>query len=460
MTYDEAIAFWYGRIDYERKPAKPGDLKLDRMRALLRFLGDPHRRYRIVHVAGTKGKGSTAAMLAAVLRAAGHRVGLFTSPHLSDVSERIQVDGMPISRDELVARMREVEPGVRRLERRGADHSPTFFEVGTALGFTHFDCRRVDVAVVEVGLGGRFDSTNVCMPEVSVVTNISFDHMAQLGHTLERIAREKGGIIKHGRPIVTTATTSEALAVIHQIASEHRAPLIALGRDFRYECEPGQLNQSAVGSRQPAKEWVTADCRLPRLRVTTHEKTWPWLELALFGGHQAENAAGVVAVVEQLRHLGLPVGDSAVTCGLRDVHWPARLEVLGERPLVLLDCAHNVASAQALVDTLRDSFRVAGRRTLIFAVSNDKQVPEMLHVLAPHFDHFFLTRYAGNVRSVPPEKLAALLDTISAKVSSSLYASAAEAWQKACEGASANDLIAITGSVFLAGELRPLILQG
>jgi dihydrofolate synthase / folylpolyglutamate synthase len=233
MTYDEALAFWYGRIDYERKAAKPGDLKLDRMRALLRLLGDPHRRYRIVHVAGTKGKGSTAAMLAAVLRAAGHRVGLFTSPHLSDVSERIQVDSIPINRDELVARMREVEPAVRYLERRGPDHSPTFFEVGTALGFTHFDCRRVDVAVVEVGLGGRFDSTNVCMPIVSVVTNISFDHMAQLGHTLERIAREKGGIIKHGRPVVTTATAREALTVIDQIARDRQAPLMALGREFR-----------------------------------------------------------------------------------------------------------------------------------------------------------------------------------------------------------------------------------
>jgi dihydrofolate synthase/folylpolyglutamate synthase len=460
MTFDEALAFWYGRIDYERKAAKPGDLKLDRMRALLRLLDDPHRRYRIVHVAGTKGKGSTAAMLAAVLRAAGHRVGLFTSPHLSDVSERIQVDGMPISRNELVARMREVEPAVRQLERRGPNHSPTFFEVGTALGFTHFDCRRVDVAVVEVGLGGRFDSTNVCMPIVSVVTNISFDHMAQLGHTLERIAREKGGIIKHGRPVVTTAIAPEALAIIAQIAHERRAPLMALGRDFQYEYQAGRLNQSAGGNRQSAEKRVTADCRLPRVRVTTREAAWPWLELALFGGHQAQNAAGVIAVVEELRHLGLPIADAAVACGLRDVHWPARLEVLGEQPLVLLDCAHNVASAQALVDTLRDSFRVGGRRALIFAVSNDKQVPEMLRALAPQFDRFFLTRYAGNVRSVPPEQLAELLHRFAPQASLSMHASAAEAWRKARDQARADDLIAITGSVFLAGELRALILQG
>src|SRR5262245_18742700 len=154
MHFEQALAFWYGRIDYERRPAKPGDLKLDRMRALLRLLGDPHRRLRIVHVAGTKGKGSTAAMLAAVLSAAGYRVGLFTSPHLGDVTERIQVDGIPIGRAELAARMTEVEPAVRRMEQRGPEQSPTFFEVGTALGFVHFDCRRVDVAVVEVGLWG------------------------------------------------------------------------------------------------------------------------------------------------------------------------------------------------------------------------------------------------------------------------------------------------------------------
>jgi dihydrofolate synthase / folylpolyglutamate synthase len=444
MDYEQALAFWYGRIDYERRPAKPGELKLDRMRSLLARLGDPHDRYRIVHIAGTKGKGSTAAMLASVLRAAGHRVGLFTSPHLSDVSERIQVDGVPIGRDELVARMREVEPAVRWLEAHGPDHVPTFFEVGTALGFLHFDCRRVDIAVVEVGLGGRFDSTNVCSPAVSVITNISFDHMAQLGTSLARIAREKAGIIKRGRPVVTTASAPEALTVIEHHARERAAPLSALGGDFRYEYEPGRL--------------PTADCRLPRLRVTTRERRWPWLELALFGEHQAENAAGVVAIVERLRAIGLPVPDTAVARGLTEVRWPARLEVLGERPLVLLDCAHNVASAQALVDTLRASFPVAGRRSLMFAVSNDKQVPEMLRVLAEYFDHFYLTRYISSARFVPPDQLAGMLHAIAPNASLTVHKDAADAWRRARMGARPDDLIAITGSVFLAGEVRELIL--
>src|SRR6476659_8445898 len=197
MTYDEALAFWYGRIGYERRQPRPDDLKLDRMRALLRRLGDPHRRLRCVHVAGTKGKGSTSAIIASILRSAGYRTGLFTSPHLSDVSERVQVDGLPIGRDEIAVLMSEVADAVAQMDAESdPDGSPTFFEVITALGFLHFDSRRVDLAVLEVGLGGRFDSTNVCEPLVSVVTNVSHDHTALLGPTLADIAYQKAGIIK------------------------------------------------------------------------------------------------------------------------------------------------------------------------------------------------------------------------------------------------------------------------
>src|SRR5437870_1001733 len=183
MTYDEALGFWYGRTNFEVRAAGPADLKLERMRALLKLLGDPHDRVRLVHVTGTKGKGSTCAMLASVLRAAGYRVGLFTSPHLEHVEERVQVNGVPISHAELAARMGEIAPAVREIERDGSS-GLTFFEIGTALGFLHFCHRRCDVAVIEVGLGGRFDSTNVCNPLVSVVTNVGFDHTAQLGTTL------------------------------------------------------------------------------------------------------------------------------------------------------------------------------------------------------------------------------------------------------------------------------------
>ncbi|HEV3437509.1 MAG TPA: Mur ligase family protein, partial [Gemmata sp.] len=194
MTYDQALSFWYGRINYEVRAARPGDLKLERMQALLQLLGNPHDRVRSVHVTGTKGKGSTCAMLAAILQSAGYRVGLFTSPHLERVEERIQVDRVPITHAELAARMDEVAPAVRQLEAETDRHDLgrlpglTFFEIGTALGFLHFCRRRCDIAIIEVGLGGRFDSTNVCNPLVSVITSVGYDHTAQLGNTLEAIA--------------------------------------------------------------------------------------------------------------------------------------------------------------------------------------------------------------------------------------------------------------------------------
>ena len=446
MTYADAIAFWYGLIDYERRAPKPGDLKLDRMRELLRRLGDPHEGLRVVHLAGTKGKGSTAAMLEAVLRRAGCRTGLSTSPHLSAVEERIEIDGVPIGRDELAARMAEVAPAVEGMRRAApAGQAPTFFEVGTALGFLHFRRRAVEVAVVEVGLGGRFDSTNVCTPLVSVITNLSFDHTAQLGPRLANIAREKAGIIKPGRPVVCTATAPDGVAVIEEAARERGSPLLRLGRDFHYGYEPARIDGGPD--------------RRPRVRVRTRERAWPWTELGLIGEHQAENAAGAVQAVECLRAAGLPVADTAVCEGLSQVRWPARLEVMGHRPLVVLDCAHNVASASALVEALGANFVVPGRRLLIFAVSGDKDVPGMLRVLAPHFDRAFVTAYANNPRVVPPADLARGLRDAAPELPVSVHERSEEAWAAAREAAGPDDLIAVTGSVFLAGELRPLLVK-
>jgi dihydrofolate synthase / folylpolyglutamate synthase len=437
MTYDEALDFWYGRIDYERRQPRPGDLKLDRMRALLRRLGDPHRRLRCVHVAGTKGKGSTSALIAAILRAGRLRTGLFTSPHLSDVSERVQVDGVPIGREEIATRMTEVAAAVRELDAEGDPaRSPTFFEVITALGFLHFDCRRVDVAVLEVGLGGRFDSTNVCEPLVTVITNVSYDHMAILGNTLEEIAYQKVGVIKRGVPVVTTAEHPTVRNIIDRVAAEMDVPVIAVGRDFRWSRERPQPFQ------------------LSPVRISTPDRDGSPMPLALFGEHQGANAAGAVMAVERLRRAGLAVPESAIRDGLRDVQWPARMELLARRPVIVLDCAHNVASAHALVATLESSFPVAGRRHLIFAASADKQIPEMLSLLAPAFDHFHLTRYRSNPRSADPASVAEILRGLG-KTDIAIHSSPELAWQAAWKLAGPDDGIVIAGSVFLAGELRP-----
>jgi dihydrofolate synthase/folylpolyglutamate synthase len=429
MTYDDAIAFWYGRINYEVRSATAADLKLERMRALLSLVGDPHLRVRTVHITGTKGKGSTAAMIAAALRADGYRVGLFTSPHLVRVEERTQVDGEPISPAELTALIRQLVPAVEHLER--IDQPPTFFEIGTALGFLHFVHRRCDVAVVEVGLGGRFDSTNVCRPLVAVVTSVGLDHTAQLGNTLEAIAYQKAGIIKPGVPVVCGVTDPGPRVVIERVAAEVGAKVVQAGRDFGFEYDP-------VG------------------RAVTI-RPYPPLPLNLLGKHQGANAAVAVATVEQLRRTGMPISDRAVAKGLAGVRWPARIELISERPTIILDTAHNVPSVEALVNTLSTCLPVRGRKAVVFAVSSDKQFPEMLKVLAGYFDTFHLTKYGNNPRCVPPEVLADSLATVAPDVRPKVHTTPAAAWAAAWAAAGGDDLVCVTGSVFLAGELQPLL---
>jgi dihydrofolate synthase/folylpolyglutamate synthase len=439
MTYEQAMQFWFGRINYEVKSPRPSDLSLDRMRELLRILGNPQERYLIVHVAGSKGKGSTSAMLASILRQEGYETGLFTSPHLSKVEERIQVDGTPIAAEELTRLMEEIEQHARA---NGLEPALTFFEVATALGFLHFARREVDVAVVEVGLGGRFDSTNVCEPFVSIITSISFDHTQYLGNTLAQIAMEKAGIVKPGRPCLSGVQAPEARTVIEEICRQRGAPLKEIGRDFHYRHEP-----AVIGATEDTPMRVTV----------TAQRTRPALQVGLIGEHQASNAALAVAAVEEIDAQGFPISDKAVAAGLAKVQWPARLEIMGRQPLVLLDCAHNVASAEALVQAIKSSLpprEAGGRRTLIFAGSNDKDLAGMLRVLAPEFDRVALTRFSQSPRAVAPEELVKLMPVDSYLA---LYGSALEAWQAVRGEAGAKDVICVAGSVFLAGQLRPVI---
>ncbi len=447
-TYQEALDFWYDRVNYERGlPEDPRELKLDRMRTLLDRLGRPDQRLRIVHVAGSKGKGSTAAMLAAIFRRAGYHTGLFTSLHLCRVEERCQIDGRCLPADELTALMRELEPVVSRME-VGDGTPPTFFELVTALGFLHFARRRVELAVVEVGLGGRFDSTNVCTPLVSVITSISLDHTQQLGPTVAAIAREKAGIIKPGRPVVSGATMPAARAVIADVARSAGAPLHQLGVDFHYRYRPGRVTRQAI---EPG-----------RVTVFTPRQKWGdlgdlgELKLSLLGEHQAANAAVAVATVEQLQGSGLHIADQAVRQGLSQTDWPARLEVVGRAPWIVLDCAHNVASVHALVDTLAASFP-PGRRLLVFACSRDKDLAGMLRVLAADFERAWFTRYTSSPRGAAAEELAAIWSQVGGRAAE-VCPTPHDALTAARQAAGADDLIAISGSVFLAGELRPALI--
>jgi dihydrofolate synthase/folylpolyglutamate synthase len=460
MTYEQALAFWYARIDYERASPKKADLTLERMRAILRALGNPHERYPIIHVAGSKGKGSTSAMLATILTRAGYRTGLFTSPHLCRVEERVQIDGVPISPDELADVFTEISTVTGASSSAAAGSTgfadprlATFFELGTALGFLHFARSDVDVAVVEVGLGGRFDSTNVCQPVVAVITSISLDHTQILGDRLDAIAMEKAGIIKPGAPALSGARAPEARTVLESICTDRGVRLRQLDIDFHYHYEPGAVRNEVAMGNGVSSPLVTP----ARIQVRTEQQAWPEMELGLLGNHQAANAAVAVACVEELRRKDFRISDEDVGAGLAAVRWPARLEVLSRRPMVVLDCAHNVASARALVDTLLTSFP-PGRRLLVFAASQDKDVRGILEVFAPHFAHAYFTHFTSNPRAIPAEQLPEMLEPV-AELPFSVCPAPAEAWRAARASAGPEDIVCITGSVYLAGELRSLLLS-
>lgn len=441
-----------GRIDYERALAVPyrtREFKLERMRRLLSLVGNPERGLGIVHVAGTKGKGSTASILSGILMSAGFRVGLFTSPHLNRIEERMAVDSQPCTADELVGLVERLRPAVAVMDREAArqqeisgddgDGGPTYFELATAMGLMLFADRKVDVAVLEVGLGGRLDSTNVCDPVVAVITSISFDHTRQLGNTLGAIAREKAGIIKPGVPVVSGVTEPEPRDVIRAVCRSENAPLVELGRDFDYQYFPGQ---EADGCRMNFKG-----------RSSRHEG----IRLGLIGRHQAANAAVALAAIEQLRLVGWAIPDDAVRTGLADTRCPGRVEVLLRRPLVVVDTAHNRASAEALMHTLDESF-AARRGLLIFATTQEKDIDGMFAALRGRFDRVLFTRYLNNPRGVCPRELHERW-TASGGRAAEVFEQPHEAWQTALAWAAADDMICLTGSFYIVSELRPVILE-
>ena len=462
LAYQQALDFLFGRIDYERAAAIAYDrreFRLDRMRELLMRLDNPQQTFPIIHIAGTKGKGSTAAMIAAMLSAAGYRTGLYSSPHLDRIEERMGIDGRPCSGEELVELVRMVRPAVDimdgRAERGEGGGRPTYFEVTTAMALVQFARRRVEAAVVEVGMGGRLDSTNVCQPEVSVITTISFDHMKQLGNTLASIAREKAGIIKAGVPVVSGVVDAEPRDVIAAKAADRGSPLLQLGRDFDYDYRPPRDLQIA--------ERLGKMSFLPCL--TDMQPAYQGIELGLLGRHQAMNAAVAVATTAVLRGQGWSISEAAVRDGLASVRWPARVELVARRPAVVVDAAHNVASIASLLTTLDESF-AARRRWLVFATTQDKQVREMLALMLPRFDGVVLTRYLNNPRYVPVDELVAIAHEVAASMNGrtglpadwiETAATPAEAWRLVAGRAAADDLICVTGSFFLASELRSLI---
>jgi dihydrofolate synthase/folylpolyglutamate synthase len=373
LSYHEALDYLYGLINYEiGRPERyaPDVVSLDRPRALMGAFGHPQETYPIIHVTGTKGKGSVSAMCASVLQAAGLRVGLYSSPHLQDFRERFRINGDLIAPETLADLVERIRPMVETIP------GLTWFEVTTAIAFVYFAESNVDVAVIEVGLGGRLDATNIVRaPLVSTITSLSYDHMHLLGNTLSQIAFEKAGIIKPQVPVVSAPQPDEARGVIEQIADERNAPLTLVGRDTIFEPETadeyGQWFTLHAANEPPQRYWTP-----------------------LLGEHQVVNAAVAYATLQHVRAAGAPfdtaITNEAIRAGLRLVNWPGRLEVVRRSPWwVVLDVAHNGASAERLRDALSSIFH-PGKIILIFGALTDKDVPGMFRALLPITSHLIL----------------------------------------------------------------------
>ena len=421
MTYASAVAYLYG---LQKQGIRLG---LETMTALVGRLGNPHTGFRALHIAGTNGKGSTAAMAAAILQEAGYRVGLYTSPHLVEFRERIRVNGEMIS-EQQVARLTDQLKGICE-----PDLSPTFFECTTAMAFQHFLEQTVDVAVLEVGLGGRFDATNIVLPEVCAITTIALDHQEYLGTTLESIAFEKAGIIKPHVPVVLGRISEQASRTIQQVASDRVAHIHRLGHDFMTEgCTPDRFTYSGL---------------------TTQYRE---LSCPLQGFHQLDNAACALSMLEAAGSFGLIVSEQAVRDGLLKVHWEGRLEVVEQQPIMLLDGAHNPAAAAALARYLC-TFRLthpASRVILVLGIMRDKDHRGFVEPLRGLVDEVILTQ-ADLPRAATVQELRINLGEMCPQAH--LRAVISDALGFAKQLAKTDDLICITGSLMLIGDVKALL---
>ena len=424
-AYNLALDYLYSFVDYSLKHASElakADFSLDRMFALMDALGEPQNAYPIIHVAGTKGKGSTSALCASALQAAGYKVGLYTSPHLADYCERIQIDASPLAHGQLVALVDEVRPAVARVPKL------TTFEITTAIGFLAFARAGVDAAVVEVGLGGRLDATNVATPRVSVITSLSMDHTAVLGSTLAKIAGEKAGIIKEGIPVVSSPQKAEALDVLERVARERSASLTLVGRDVKF---------AFVSSSLDGQHFIIHNSEF---RIMNYE-------IPLLGQHQMINAATAYAA---LQASGLAVSDETIQKGFSQVKWPARFEVARREPPVIFDSAHNDDSFARLRETLETYF--PGRPVyLIFGASEDKNIPGMFREMKPKIRKLIATR-ADHPRALEVEKILGLADQAQVKNEAAVPVSAALA--RALElSAKDGSIVLSAGSMFVTAEV-------
>jgi dihydrofolate synthase / folylpolyglutamate synthase len=428
MNFGEAVNYLYS-LGHETLAMKLG---LDTIRVLAAACGDPQRKFPAIHIAGTNGKGSTAAMTDAILRSAGYRSGLYTSPHLISITERIRVDGDEIAQADFARLASAVRATCERLVAEGGLGAPaTFFEQVTMIAFLYLAEREVDAAVIEVGLGGRFDATNICRPIVTAITAISYDHQKYLGETLAEIAGEKAGIIKAGVPVVVAPQEEEARRIIAVRSAESGAQLVPV--------------------ETVATAYSIGDEGRYAIRLAEYE-----VHLSLRGRHQVNNAMTAIQIAEQLKKIGWKISTAAIVEGLSDTRWPGRLELLQvSRVPLLLDGAHNVGGARVLRDFLDEHFS-SRPITLIFGVMADKAIDEMSELLFPIAQKVIVTRIQ-NPRSADPVKLREFAVKWHEEVNSTEDVN--QALAVAIDITPQNGLICACGSLFLIGELRGNLTQ-
>jgi len=409
---------------------------LNRMKHLVKALGDPHKKLRAVHIAGTKGKGSTASMLAQMLGACGYKVGLYTSPHINDIRERITIGGEKITQAALTRLIKLCRPIIEKM----GQNKPTFFEIFTAVAFRHFADQEVDIAVVETGLGGRLDSTNVLQPLVCGLTSISLDHMHQLGDSVGKIAAEKAGIFKRDIPAVSVPQKPEAKRVLKKLARETRSPLMFTGEDIDFSFRVESSRQHGCHTR---------------VCLTTPQSRFEHLPVPLLGEHQAINCGLALALLDQLKLKGMKIDDSRAIEGLAGVYLPGRMEIIHTAPRILVDAAHNADSVKALMHAMGQHIPYDSL-VVIFGCAADKDIAGMMAKIATGADKLIVTKASNNPRAAQPKDLAEKYEQMTdrpAQVTDNLR----DALNTANSAVSQEDLICICGSFYLVGEARALL---
>ena len=422
-------------------------LGLENPKKLLSILGNPQKSFLSVHIAGTNGKGSTAAMISSILTESGFKVGLFTSPHLASFTERIRINNVPIPERDVIRLTAYIRKAVA-----ASDIKPTFFEFITAMAFYYFACEKIDWAVIEVGMGGRFDATNVLLPHASVITNIGFDHREFLGKTLSDIAFEKAGIIKNTVPVVTAAHNPEALKIVERIAKNCNAELHTYGEDFK-------STLLHMDERHIVFDYITIN---PSLIQNKCFRGYKKLFLPLTGKHQLYNASLAIRTCGILRQQGFSVGDNAVKNGLKKLNMEGRIEYVSQTPPILIDSAHNPDAAQALAHAVKEAFSKKNKFILIIGIMNDKDIEGILKPLSQISDTFIFTKPKGK-RAASPEQLEEIMKKVIQNdrnlMTVSLFTTKTveEALTLAKNLQNKEHAILVTGSFYTTGEVKEIM---